>query len=40
VTFFIDIHADAAEGLQICYLLDNDLNGPRQRVPELQDLNN
>lgn len=33
VTYFIDIHADAAEGLQISYLLDNDLNGPKQRVP-------
>ena len=26
VTFFIDIHADAAEGLQISYLLDYDLH--------------
>ena len=36
VTYFIDIHADAAEGLQITYLLDNDLGGMRDRAGELQ----
>ena len=32
VTYFIDIHADAAEGLQTSYLLDNDLGGERERI--------
>lgn len=31
VTYFIDIHADSAEGLQICYLLENFLPGGGRR---------
>ena len=38
VTYFIDIHADAAEGLQITYLLDNDLYSGRSQSPEFQVL--
>ena len=34
VTFFIDIHADAAEGLQVSYLLHKDLGGTKSGVPQ------
>lgn len=32
VTYFIDIHADAAEGVQVCYLAEENCEGDEMEI--------